>query len=887
MAWLWSGFTEQPQSWADPAVTRFCQVLAGLVMCASCLPALALQMGETKTEHEIRMLGSQVAELVGGVNQRGRDASDARLQALLERAQRVWQTAPANSANVKAFANATGYEMVYMYSAVADYYIATRRKGLALDTLARAAEEARRLRYYDHWQNLTLRLIDTCIQLGLYERARLQLYRLEKFMRRIGFKLESYPAEITRDAVIIAHLRTIKLRLGLDNQRTPDQIEQDADYVVRLIEEAPEAWGWSVAGGYAYTEELDPYITRLIQLGNRPAADRLAARANGYWQYNQVRNPIKLVKSRGDLWLYSLLARDVSKSLGTLSVDPRMLGSLAKPEVLRYKPRTAFLQQLNNAKYAWLQGDPGLALARIESARKAFDAAANYYRKLDAATWILDDMPSLEMTMLQLEAGIRQDLGQHQQAYDLYESVIAWAESERNSLRLDERIYFFRGRAAPAYEGSNQSALDIYLATRRTDDLARFLANTERMRSRQFRDMVGQADLRDASKIPIDRLQQQLDEDSALLIVTDLPRSVALVVITRQTADTNIFKKPAGFNDIVFRIRNSIAGNGDASEELRKLSRQVFGPLADTLAARHNFYMVNDGALSSLPPSTLFAGEHQIGDLGPVTLVPSLSLWHRAQQSARQRQRLLVVADPVYNQKKSLRQQRTLLLATRGSASLDYFPPLPETRDEANAILAQFVSSPDNTALFGADATESNIKALGDLAGYSNLHFATHGIISGDLPNLKEPALVLAWEKGEDGFLTATEVAGLKLDADLTVLSACNTGNGEYFMGEGLMGIGRAFMVAGSKSVVASLWPVESESTRLLMVDFYEGLARGLPEAEALWRAQQNLRQRALERGGESRGINVDAIKNTSSPVTDYSHPFYWSPFVLISSGAS
>ena len=123
---------------------------------------------------------------------------------------------------------------------------------------------------------------------------------------------------------------------------------------------------------------------------------------------------------------------------------------------------------------------------------------------------------------------------------------------------------------------------------------------------------------------------------------------------------------------------------------------------------------------------------------------------------------------------------------------------------------------------------------------------------------------MLGSESAEDGFLTSSEVSLFKLDAELTVLSACNTGRGEVITGEGVMGMSRAFLAAGSRSVVVSLWPVASKQTELLMVDFYRKLRGGLPAAEALRAAKLEMVARARKAGAPE------------------SHPFFWAPFILL-----
>ena len=121
--------------------------------------------------------------------------------------------------------------------------------------------------------------------------------------------------------------------------------------------------------------------------------------------------------------------------------------------------------------------------------------------------------------------------------------------------------------------------------------------------------------------------------------------------------------------------------------------------------------------------------------------------------------------------------------------------------------------------------------------------------------------LSLDEEGGEDGFLQMREIFNLNLDADLVVLSGCETGRGKLLKGEGLVGLSRAFLAAGARSLVVSLWRVNDRSTSLLMEAFYLNLKEGLGKAEALHQAKL-----ALMKVEEGR----------------YAHPYYWAPFILI-----
>ena len=163
-------------------------------------------------------------------------------------------------------------------------------------------------------------------------------------------------------------------------------------------------------------------------------------------------------------------------------------------------------------------------------------------------------------------------------------------------------------------------------------------------------------------------------------------------------------------------------------------------------------------------------------------------------------------------------------------------------------------------ALVGTQAREGVLKRE-SLQQYGKVIFSTHGVLDGSLPWLRQPALVLSLvgnEEGEDGYLTMAEVMDLKLRAEVVGLMACESGAGRVISGEGVAGMGRAFQYAGARSVLASLWSVEDESTNLLAEAFLQAVSRGEDRAQALASARAHLRQ------------------------SGYDHPFFWAPFTLI-----
>jgi len=188
-----------------------------------------------------------------------------------------------------------------------------------------------------------------------------------------------------------------------------------------------------------------------------------------------------------------------------------------------------------------------------------------------------------------------------------------------------------------------------------------------------------------------------------------------------------------------------------------------------------------------------------------------------------------------------------------------YLPRLRSTRNEAKSILA--LASP-GLAMEALDFDASRATVLnGDLVRYRIVHFATHGLLNSTHPELSGLVLSLVDEQGrlEDGFLGLQDIYNLNLSADLVVLSACETALGKEIRGEGLIGLTRAFMYAGSPRVVASLWRVPDSATAELMKRFYKGmLVENLRPAAALRRAQASM-----------------------SKEKRWSAPYFWAGFIL------
>lgn len=340
------------------------------------------------------------------------------------------------------------------------------------------------------------------------------------------------------------------------------------------------------------------------------------------------------------------------------------------------------------------------------------------------------------------------------------------------------------------------------------------------------------------------------------------------------------------------RLRRAEADYPAAAAELSKL---VLGPLGP-LTGIKRILIVSDGALQYIPFEALPApGTAAKADPPPLVAnyeivhLPSVSVISELRRGTAKptpaREVLAVLADPVFEKDDPRVRNRSEAARPRaaGGNSAEVAEPPPAIRTAFETSLLE-LSSPTLVPrlLFSRQEAESilrnvpasqrfaalNFKAsratatAADLSRYRYLHFATHGILNSQHPELSGVVLSLVDEAGrpQDGFLRLHDIYGLHLSADLVVLSACQTGLGREVRGEGLIGLTRGFMYAGAPRVVASLWKVDDAATAELMSSFYRGMLKeGKTPAAALRAAQ---------------------IEMWRKPNWHRS-PFYWAAFVL------
>ena len=284
------------------------------------------------------------------------------------------------------------------------------------------------------------------------------------------------------------------------------------------------------------------------------------------------------------------------------------------------------------------------------------------------------------------------------------------------------------------------------------------------------------------------------------------------------------------------------------------LYAQTVGQVVGVTAGKAHLYFDLRGAVAALPPQLLVVTPPQSDD-------PAQAGWLIRHHAVTVLPAIFSLPPPTPG---TAPATGFLAFADARHAGL---APLPETAGEVRAVAAALGQDKDTLRL-GANATEAEVKAA-PLDTIGTLYFATHGLVGGDRVGaaaLSQAALALTPGGGEDGFLTASEIIDLRLNARVVVLSACNTATGGVPGAEALSGLVQAFLYAGARALLVSHWPVESRSAARLMTDTFRAL--GAAPERGLARAQQAAILSMIDAPADAR----------------WSHPAYWAPFVLVGS---
>ena len=446
--------------------------------------------------------------------------------------------------------------------------------------------------------------------------------------------------------------------------------------------------------------------------------------------------------------------------------------------------------------------------------------------------------------------------------------------------------------AAVSNEPSKRDAAAEQRIRDRIAAIAKERADLQTVFTREFPDYAA---LSNPQPLTVKDIQALLADDEALIVIDLDDKKSYVWAITRSAADwkelavsaAEVSKRVSALRALL-NFDNVKPFDTQASFELYQ---KLLGPVEDVVRGKPRLSLVVNGALSSLPPQLLVTRDpagKALKDVDwllrthAVTVLPSvasLKVLRGKSTLADAAKPLIGFADPVFD--RDQQQLQNVRVAANVAASRGIrgtvadiaelrtaLPPLPETADELRKVAASVHANPADVIL-GPDATETRVKQA-KLDQYRIVYFATHGLLAGDVADFAklnaEPALVLSLPEHptefDDGLLTASEVAQLKLNADWVVLSACNTASAEKPGAEALSGLARAFFYAGARSLIVSNWEVNSDSAVTLMVGTFAALAADpkLSHAEALRKSMLAM---------------IDQHPEQADPK-------YWAPFVVV-----
>lgn len=438
---------------------------------------------------------------------------------------------------------------------------------------------------------------------------------------------------------------------------------------------------------------------------------------------------------------------------------------------------------------------------------------------------------------------------------------------------LDTELKLIRGKKKLVYEDRLKEVETSYYALKES------LEDLRKMFEKKYPQYY---ELKYKNKvINVDEVRNNLDEKTALIEYLLTEKNLILFVLTDDNykiVKSPVSKKlPDEINSLLEGITNR--NFKEYSVAAYSLYKQVFQPVEKYLSGKENIIIIPDDEISNIPFEALLTEaskqenshnyhqlEYLIKDYN-VTYHLNASLLFSDFGKKDENIKYDYIAFVPQFDKKADNKVRTVA-ANVENRSRD---SLPFSLEEVTQIKDKFNSSygfakkiktlfnNDYVKIFaGKEATEENFKKF-DFADYRYLHFATHCIIDKDIPELS--GLILEKGKGkDDGILYLNEIYNFKIRADLVTLSACETAQGKWVHGEGMIGFTRGFLYAGAKNILASFWKVNDYSTSRFMKEFYSGMINGMKKSKSL------------------RKTKLEMINSGY----DYAMPYYWASFKLI-----
>ncbi|UGA56611.1 CHAT domain-containing protein [Vibrio sp. VB16] len=501
-------------------------------------------------------------------------------------------------------------------------------------------------------------------------------------------------------------------------------------------------------------------------------------------------------------------------------------------------------------------------IARADLEGERYDDALDNFKALEGYTSISKDF-NLHWMYWYDYGRTHLGLGDTEQALAMLEKSIDVIESQRTDFHSEMGKMGFAQGKQQAYAlmimtllevGANEKAFDYVerskaralidlLAARENLDLGAdqeandYLAQLQQVESRipMSIEPVPEDETRGLIRVPKSKLRDKYPELTSLISVDTQSSEQVGLLLNKNEMLVEYYL--AGDNLIAFVIEDGKLSvyplNGkNLSENIRtyrsalmktrnewiKPSKVLYVQLIRPFGSRvknKSLVIVPHGPLHYLPFSSLYDGRTFMVDKSQIRLMPSASAMNYVGHEVQDNKKMMILGNPEL---------------TNPEANL------PGAEKEAKAIAALWS---DVDIRVKDEATETALK--NNAGDYSMFHFASHGVF--DPNNPLESSLLLSPDQQNDGRLTVAEIYGIRINADLVTLSACDTGLGDVVNGDDVVGLNRGFLYAGADSILASLWPVEDEPTAYFMQSFY-GYLKNNDKVDALQLAQLKTRKK-------------------------------------------
>ena len=499
------------------------------------------------------------------------------------------------------------------------------------------------------------------------------------------------------------------------------------------------------------------------------------------------------------------------------------------------------------------------------------------------------------------------ELGQFAEAESHYQLAIQSQETMRGKLKEDgDKVGFWQDKVK-LYKDLISLLRRPVARSRATGKQAPVARNpavdaqafhlAEQWHARAFLDLLSEAHTRSVSGELNNVIQQPLGlsavqkllDDQTVVLSYSLDQPVSLLFgVSRNQFEVYNLPSETDINDCAAKLLKSLLDKTQSSPhtyqlEAHALYQKLVAPVRSLLAGKKHLIIVPDGALQRLPFEVLLKGptkNTRTSDLADlpylikdfaISYTPSVSIWARlhemiAKNTTKAPKDFIAFGNPQYAP-----QTEGSFASLLGGATLQ---PLKYSQSEVERISALFGKKGSVTVYQGAHANEATVKSVASLNQYRFVHFSVHASVNEAIPRLS--GLLLSPSFGRDadasilsqndGVLTAEEIMRLRLNAELVSLSACETGLGKLVKGEGLMGLMRAFIYAGTPAVAVSLWKVDDRATADLMESFYKNLLHGKRERDG--------KQVSLNKAEALREAQLEVIREGNAP-------YYWAAFVI------